>query len=181
MLYIPLPPLFGGRRAASSSSSLNGDGRLHEGYLPHASTSSSSASTSTSYYPSSASSAYPQQPKRHLKVYLPIPHAVLSRIPFLSRPTPLRLIALLAVIITLVLLVTGLKKSKRGDGGGWTEVFRQDKENVVLTEEEVARIWEWEVISGHHPSMADGESDLGSTPTVFKRSGWSDGPAKSVA
>lgn len=129
---------------------MNGDG-----FLPH---SSSSSSSSTTYYPHSASSAYPQQPKRHLKIYLPIPHAVLSRIPFLSRPTPLRLIALLAIIVTVVLLVTGVKKGKRGDGGGWTEVFRQDKENVVLTEEEVARIWEWEVVSGHHPSMAEGES-----------------------
>ena len=177
VLYIPIPAvsIFGTRRNGAGTAGLgsigmgmgmgmNGDGRLgipqshshsNDGYLP------SSSSSSTSYYPSSASPAYPQQPKRHLKVYLPIPHAVLSRIPFLSRPTPLRLIALLAMIITLVLLVTGVKRGKlnSGGGGGWTEVFGGDgeKEGGVLTKEEVARIWEWEVISGHHPSLADGE------------------------
>ena len=146
VLYIPVPPMFGRRRSGPDSrlSSPTADG----GYHPPA---------SSSYYPSSASSAYPQQPKRHLKIYLPIPHALLSRVPFLSHPTPLRLITLLAVVVTIVLLVTGLKKGKRGDGGGWTEVFRQERESVVLTKEEVARIWEWEVLSGHHPSLTDGE------------------------
>ena len=178
VLYIPIPAVsifgFGSRRNGAGTTSglgsigmgmgmgMNGDGRLgipnshsNDGYLP------SSSSSSTAYYPSSASSAYPQQPKRHLKVYLPIPHAVLSRIPFLSRPTPLRLIALLAMIVTLMLLVTGLKRGKlnSGGGGGWTEVFGGDgeREGGVLTKEEVARIWEWEVVSGHHPSLADGE------------------------
>lgn len=65
------------------------------------------------------------------------------------------------MVITLVLLVTGLKRGKlnSGGGGGWTEVFGGDgeREGGVLTKEEVARIWEWEVVSGHHPSLADGE------------------------
>jgi WD repeat and SOF domain-containing protein 1 len=64
---------------------------------------------------------------------------------------------LVALIVTAVLVTTGLKKGKRGDGGGWTEVFGGEKDSVVLTKDEISRIWEWEVLSGHHPSLVDGK------------------------
>jgi WD repeat and SOF domain-containing protein 1 len=45
-----------------------------------------------------------------------------------------------------------------GGDSNWTPPNPfQDPSTLVLTKDEVARIWEWEIMSGHHPSIKSGK------------------------
>lgn len=96
-------------------------------------------------------------PRRHIPLYLPIPRPVWQRLPGAGRPTPLKLCVYLFIIIGTVVVVLGFKKN---DGGKttWSPPFQGEPSTLVLTREEVARIWQWELLSGHHPSTRQSES-----------------------
>lgn len=66
------------------------------------------------------------------------------------------MVLLLAVGLGVFLLVMGLKGRKSG-GGGWSGHDFWDSDSLVLTPSEVGIIWEWEVASGHHPSLKQRE------------------------
>ncbi|BEI81432.1 hypothetical protein CcaverHIS002_0205920 [Cutaneotrichosporon cavernicola] len=88
---------------------------------------------------------------RHIRVPLPIPPRLFAR---LSRLHPVLRIALAAITIAVVLTLSlGLRKNGPAGRKTWSPL--QDPSTVVLTPPEIAKIWEWEVLSGHHPSLAE--------------------------
>lgn len=90
-----------------------------------------------------------QQPsqRRYIRLYLPLP-------PRLARVTPLRILLFALAVVGLVVFLLGFRKTSRGKS--WTPPF-VDPDTLVLTKEEVGRIWEWEILSGHFPSVRKGE------------------------
>lgn len=123
-VYIPLPR-FLGDRTSSSDHLLNGN-----------------AYSSPKGYGRS-------QQRRYARIWLPIPPRVWARLPRLNSPVRLALGLLLLLGIGFFLL--GFRQ--RGPGRNtWTPPFT-DPDTLVLAPEEIAMIWEWEVLSGHHPSL----------------------------
>lgn len=94
---------------------------------------------------------------KHVRVYLPIPPAVWNRIPGMRRLTPFRLLLTLFVLTGTLVLFIVLRRVAGGETNWSPPNPFQDPSTLVLTKDEVARIWEWEVISGHHPSIKPGE------------------------
>lgn len=124
--------------------------------LPSISGSSSSDHLLNVGGPSVSSSArgHSNSRRRYVKVCLPVPPRLVSRISRMGRP--LKLILLSFVGLTVLLIVLGMK-GRRSGGGGWSGQDFWDSDSRVLTDEETAAIWEWEVISGHHPSLRQRE------------------------
>jgi WD repeat and SOF domain-containing protein 1 len=90
--------------------------------------------------------AYPShRPRRHVNLCLPIPPRLYTRTRFLL---------LLACILCSGIFLLGLKKNRDGRNT-WSPPF-VDPDTTVLTPEEIGKIWEWEVLSGHHPSIQEG-------------------------
>ncbi len=88
--------------------------------------------------------------RRRMRVYLPIPPSLYRHLPF-GRPfTPLRACVSLLLFVVVVFILTGFRRH-RGGKTVWTPPF-QDADTLVLTKDEIARIWEWEILSGHQPS-----------------------------
>lgn len=91
---------------------------------------------------------------RYVRVCLPIPPRLYARI---VRPQrPLRAILAGILILGVLILLLGFRR-RPGGGSGWSPPF-SEPDSLVLTQEEVAAIWEWEVLSGHHPSIQQRES-----------------------
>lgn len=154
VLYIPIPKFL--QRSTSSSSSASS---------PIAGLSGRSRASSidgNGYYGPSGLGTRAGGPsgggaRQHVPLYLPIPRPVWQRLPGAGRPTPLKLCIYLFIIIGAVVVVLGFKKN---DGGKttWSPPFQGEPSTLVLTREEVARIWQWELLSGHHPSVKQSES-----------------------
>lgn len=101
--------------------------------------------------------------QRYCRLYVPIPPKVFNRIP---RPSSVvRLVFGLVVILVVGLFLLGFRKRPNGRNT-WSPPFT-DPNSLVLTPEELAMIWEWEVLSGHYPNLSPGE--LPSSPN-FKTS-----------
>ncbi|KAK4685672.1 hypothetical protein P7C73_g4475, partial [Tremellales sp. Uapishka_1] len=88
------------------------------------------------------------RPRRYIRLYLPIPPHLLPR------QSILRLLTLLLLTVGVVLFFLGFRKSPSGHNT-WSPPF-VDPNTLVLTPDEVAMIWEWEIQSGHHPSLQTG-------------------------
>jgi WD repeat and SOF domain-containing protein 1 len=88
--------------------------------------------------------------QRYCRLYVPLPPKVVNRIP---RPTSvMRLIIGVVVMLVIGLFLLGFRK--RPDGRNtWSPPFT-DPNTLVLTPEELAMIWEWEVLSGHYPNLS---------------------------
>jgi WD repeat and SOF domain-containing protein 1 len=86
---------------------------------------------------------------RYVRVCLPIPPRLYARLPRPTRPLRAALVGLL--VLGVMILLLGLRR-RPGGGPGWSPPF-SEPDSLVLTQEEVAAIWEWEVLSGHHPSI----------------------------
>ena len=95
--------------------------------------------------------------RRYIKLYLPIPPRLYARFPRI--PTTYK--GVLAGLLLLGMLFVLLGFRRRGPAGRntWTPPFT-DPDTLVLSPEEVAMIWEWEVLSGHHPSLHGREFSL---------------------
>ena len=64
----------------------------------------------------------------------------------------MRLIIGLVVLLVIGLFLLGFRK--RPDGRNtWSPPFT-DPNTLVLTPDELAMIWEWEVLSGHYPNLS---------------------------
>ncbi|CAK9786497.1 hypothetical protein CC85DRAFT_283093 [Cutaneotrichosporon oleaginosum] len=88
---------------------------------------------------------------RHIRIPLPIPPRLFAR---MLRLHPLLRITLAAIAIVVILIFSlGMRKS--GPAGRKTWIPLKDPSTLVLSPPEVAKIWEWEVLSGHHPSLAE--------------------------
>lgn len=97
--------------------------------------------------------SHSNRPGRYIRVPLPIPPRLFARI---SRLHPVLRIAFAAVAIVVILILSlGMRKSGPDGRKTWSPL--KDPSTVVLTPPEIAKIWEWEVLSGHHPSLAEGE------------------------
>lgn len=99
--------------------------------------------------------SYYAQPRhtRFVRIPVPIPPKIVARV---SRFHPVIKLALAAAsLIGLIFLLVGFRSQPSGRSG-WSPPFT-DPSTLVITPEEAAKIWEWEVLSGHHPSVADGE------------------------
>lgn len=107
---------------------------------------------------------------RYIRVPLPIPPRLFARV---SRLHPLLRIALAAVAI-VVMLIFSLGMRKAGPDGRKTWSPLKDPSTVVLSPPEIAKIWEWEVLSGHHPSLAEGERLAAATATAAATRGRAD-------
>jgi len=136
VLYVPLPRF---SRSSHSESILNGNGF---------------SSTSKNYHSSHSHS--PHRSKQCLRVCLPIPPRLYSRIPRPSSSLRILLSAVLLVCFCFFLL--GFRKSRDGRNT-WSPPF-VDPSTLILTPEELAMIWEWEVLSGHYPSTRQRESTI---------------------
>lgn len=91
--------------------------------------------------------------RRYVRVPVPIPPRMMGRFARLPRIVRIALYALvLGCFSFLFCLLIGKKDSGRST---WAPAF-MDPDTLVVTPEEVAKIWEWEVLSGHHPSRANG-------------------------
>ncbi len=131
VVYVPLPRIFGGGSDANHlAPTLNGD-------------------SSKSYYPLSSAAA---PPRRRVRLFLPIPPSLYRHLPSGHRcfASPLRTLVTFLLFAVAIIVLTGFRKHKGGKTT-WTPPF-QDPDTLVLTRAEVARIWEWELLSGHHPS-----------------------------
>jgi WD repeat and SOF domain-containing protein 1 len=74
----------------------------------------------------------------------------------MRRLTPIRLLLSLFTFMGAAVLFIVLRRVAGGDSN-WTPPNPfQDPSTLVLTKDEVARIWEWEIMSGHHPSIKPG-------------------------
>jgi len=125
-------------------------------YLPlpripflNSSSSSSAGSTAYPYHHHNTHSG------RYCRLYIPLPPKVLNRIP---RPkSAVRLLFLLVGLLVVGLFLLGFRK--RPDGRNtWSPPFT-DPDTLVLTPEELAMIWEWEVLSGHYPNLSPRKSN----------------------
>ena len=128
MVYLPLPrlPI---PHTSSSESLLNGNGL--------------SSPTRAYHTPTH------HRPRRYVRVYLPIPPRLYARL--LRMNSPLRVLLVVLFFVGSVFFLLGFRK--RGSGRTtWTPPFR-DPNTLVLSQEELAMIWEWEVLSGHYPSL----------------------------
>lgn len=86
-------------------------------------------------------------PRRKVRLSIPIPSRVGRR---LLRPR-----SLLVLLGGLVLLIWLLGKSRKKQGDGTKKVVWQNPftpSTSVFSKEEIKSVWEWEVMSGHHPS-----------------------------
>lgn len=129
IVYLPIPRLpFGGRSTPT----------LANGY-----------SSSKTFY-----AHHPRNHGRTIGVPLPIPPKVFAR--FQRLHPVVRVAVLIAAIISTLFICLGFKKNSHGRNT-WSPPFK-DPSTLVLTPQEVAKIWEWEVLSGHHPSLEGGES-----------------------
>ncbi len=131
VIYVSLP-LFS--RSASSESLMNGNG-LHsppKGYHSHST----------------------HRPKQYMRVCLPIPPQLYARIPRFN--TLLRLLLSVLLLLGFCLFLLGFRKSRDGRNT-WSPPF-VDPSTLILSPEELAMIWEWEVLSGHYPSIQPRES-----------------------
>lgn len=119
------------------------------------------SSSDDSSYPGGSRHDYlDKRPKRvrYVRVCLPIPPRLYNRI---ARPTKLlRLVLVGLLALGVIILLLGLRR-RPGGGPGWSPPF-SEPDSLVLTQEEVAAIWEWEVLSGHHPSIQQRECLLSS-------------------
>lgn len=94
-------------------------------------------------------------PRRYIRVPVPIPPRLASRF---WRLKPL--VKLLIILGTLfAVLFFSLNSRRETHRSSWTPPFIEPN-TLVLSPKEVAKIWEWEVLSGHHPSVAEGEFAL---------------------
>ena len=132
MIYVPLPRLpFS--RSSSSEALLNGNGH---------------ASPSKTHHRTFSASV--QRPRKYARICLPIPPRLYAKLPRLN--TARRVLLSFLAFGMLVLFLLGFRK--RGSGNRtWTPPF-VDPDTLVLTPAELAMIWEWEILSGHHPSIA---------------------------
>lgn len=130
VLYVPLPR-FPFSRSSSSDSLLNGG-------------------SAKAYH----SAGHHNQ--RYCRLYVPLPPKVFNRIP---RPSSVvRLVFGLVVVLVVGLFLLGFRKRPNGRNT-WSPPFT-DPNSLVITPEEIAMIWEWEVLSGHYPNLAPGKSSL---------------------
>lgn len=150
-------PLFAGadeKRFHPSSSTSSASGIFTTVYLPLPSFRLGSSSSGSSSSHRGGDTYHDKPPhRRYIRICLPIPPRVYARLPRLSRAVR-ALLGLLA-LLALVILVLGFRR-RPGGGGGWSPPF-SEPDSTVLTPEEVAAIWEWEVLSGHHPSIQQRE------------------------
>lgn len=90
--------------------------------------------------------------ERTVAVPLPIPPKLYAHI---QRLHPVLRVAVAAVVfIGALFFFLGLRRNSNGRNS-WSPPFK-DVNTLVLTPQEVAKVWEWEVLSGHHPSLEDG-------------------------
>ncbi|EIW69803.1 hypothetical protein TREMEDRAFT_43487 [Tremella mesenterica DSM 1558] len=137
VFYLPMPRLpF--LRSSSSEILLNGNGLSSKPYHSNS-----------------------HRPRRYVRICLPIPPRILSR---LSRSNPLRTVFILFVCLLFGIFLLGFRK--RGHGRNtWSPPF-VDPNTSVLSPEEIAMIWEWEVLSGHHPSTQLAPDNIPLVPTI---------------
>lgn len=131
---IPLPSFL---RRSSSDKLLNGNGY----------------SSPTRGYPYHRSHS-PHRPKQYVRIYLPIPPRLFARMPQIN--TVLRLLLSALLLVSLCFFLLGFRKSRDGRNT-WSPPF-VDPNTLILTPEELAMIWEWEILSGHYPSVHQRES-----------------------
>jgi WD repeat and SOF domain-containing protein 1 len=126
-VYLPLPSFFS--RSPTSDHLPNGNGYSPRGY------------------------GSKSQQRRYARLCVPIPPRIYARLPRLN--TPLRIVFSLLLALGLVFVLLGFRH--RGPRGNtWTPPFT-DPDTLVLAPEEVAMIWEWEVLSGHYPNIQSRE------------------------
>ena len=127
---VPLPDIPFARSPPSPSSEhlMNGNG------IPH------------------TSKVYASRPRRYIRLCLPLPPHLAARIPRISSKR--RLLGAVLGLFLLIIFLMGFRKPPAGRT--WTAPFT-DPSTLVITPEEVAMIWEWEVLSGHYPSLHLGE------------------------
>lgn len=92
--------------------------------------------------------------RRYIRVYLPIPPRLYARIPRLHAPYRIALIAVL--LLGAIFILLGFRRRGPAGRNSWTPPFT-DPDSLVLSPEEVAMIWEWEISSGHYPSLQQRE------------------------
>ncbi|WWC72583.1 uncharacterized protein I206_106545 [Kwoniella pini CBS 10737] len=146
IIYLPFPSFSSSSSSSSSissSSNLNLNGNGLSSPKSHSRHSSFSQNHSHSH-----SHSHSQNKIKYLKIYLPIPPKLFSRLPKLN--SPIRIIFSFLILISLILFLLGFKKTRRG-GSTWSPPF-VDPDTTVITPEEASLIWEWEILSGHYPS-----------------------------
>lgn len=108
---------------------------------------SRSSSQESPLYGNGLSSSRLHNPKkRYCRLFLPIPPRLYGQLP----RNPLRLVLIVSSILIVCIFLLGFRK-RRGSTT-WSPPF-VDPDTLVLAPEELAMIWEWEVLSGHYPSI----------------------------
>ncbi|WWC92301.1 uncharacterized protein L201_007255 [Kwoniella dendrophila CBS 6074] len=158
IIYLPLPSFF-----SSSSSTKSNNDSLYNGNGLSSSTHSSPSSRSHSRSSSlSGGSGGGGGRRKYIKLYLPIPTRLYSRLPKLN--SPIRILLFLVIALSLGLFLLGFKKTRKG-GPTWSAPF-VDPDTRVITLDESAMIWEWEVLSGHYPSVQHPPDHIPLSPSL---------------
>lgn len=138
IIYVPIPRFPLGSRSSSSESLLNGG-------------------SAKAYH------APGHHNQRYLRLYIPLPPKVINRIP---RPSSaLRLLMVVVAFLVVGLFLLGFRKRPNGRNT-WSPPFT-DPNSLVLTPDELAQIWEWEVLSGHYPNLSPGMSIAPLSPSLL--------------
>ncbi|WVO20531.1 uncharacterized protein IAS62_001828 [Cryptococcus decagattii] len=107
--------------------------------------------------------SYHAKPRaRHLKIYLPIPLRLYARIPRIN--SPIRVLFLLVICAVVGFFLLGFRKTRQGERT-WSPPF-VDPDTMVITPEEAAMVWEWEILSGHYPSTQCPPDHLPLSPSL---------------
>nr|XP_019051069.1 WD repeat and SOF domain-containing protein 1 [Kwoniella bestiolae CBS 10118]OCF29999.1 WD repeat and SOF domain-containing protein 1 [Kwoniella bestiolae CBS 10118] len=150
VIYVPYPS-FLSSKSDNTNSLLNGN-----------SLSSSPSRTHSRHSSLSHGHGYGNKSnnRRYIKLYIPIPPRLFSRI-----NSPIRIVLLLVIGIIVGLFLLGFKKRGNGGRSTWTPPF-VDPDTRVITSEESAMIWEWELLSGHYPSTQRPPDHLPLSPSL---------------
>lgn len=92
-------------------------------------------------------------PRRKVRLALPIPPRVSRRI-----LRPRALLVLLGAVALLVWVFGRRKQTAASPNKTTWQMPFTDPDTNIFSREELKSIWEWEVMSGHHPSSRKGQS-----------------------
>ncbi|WRT70707.1 uncharacterized protein IL334_007705 [Kwoniella shivajii] len=160
VIYIPSPRIPFARSSSSSSSSSKNDSLLNGNGLSSPRSHSRHSSLSN---PLHSHNHNQFGRSKYIKIYLPIPPRLYARLP--KPNSPKKFVLFLFILLVTGLFLLGFRKRRNGRST-WSPPF-VDPDTRVITPEESALIWEWEVLSGHYPSIHHPPDNLPLSPSLY--------------
>ncbi|WWC98578.1 hypothetical protein V866_005470 [Kwoniella sp. B9012] len=152
VIYLPYPSFLSSSKSDNNNNLLNGNSLSSSPSRTHSRHSSLSHGHGHGYGKNNN--------RRYIKLYVPIPPRIYTRL-----NSPIRVILLLVIGLIVGLFLLGFRKRGNGGRSTWTPPF-VDPDTRVITADESAMIWEWEILSGHYPSTQRPPDNLPLSPSL---------------